>query len=222
MDQGPCGLGLEGDRYQRQVLSIGRVTSVPVDSAAIGRRRWPALRRFTGWLRPVSPEATSRLLIGPHRQSSFFRPHHAAFPLSHLSLVRQRGGNDCGPAALATIAAHHGRSFDYDDLCMELVIASYGTDLRALLQQADRLGLRGQCCKGTYEAISTSALPAIAHLRRWSGGGHFVVVHEWNIEYVVLADPGRGLRTLSREAFCRRWTGYLLLIEPMSRETAEE
>jgi ABC-type bacteriocin/lantibiotic exporter with double-glycine peptidase domain len=192
-----------------------------VNSATIGRHKWHQLRMFTGRLRTVLPEAASRPLIGPRRQRSFYRTHHAAFPLSQLSLVRQRGGNDCGAAALATIAAHHGRSFDYDDLCIELDVAGDGTDLRALMQQAERLGLRGQGCRGTYDAISSSPLPAIAHLRRWSGDGHFVVVHQWNIAHVVLADPGRGLRKLSRESFCRRWTGYLLLIEPVECETAE-
>jgi ATP-binding cassette subfamily B protein len=31
---------------------------------------------------------------------------------------------------------------------------------------------------------------------------------------VVIADPGRGVRRLPRAEFCRRWTGYLLLLAP--------
>ncbi len=32
-------------------------------------------------------------------------------------------------------------------------------------------------------------LPAIAHVRRRVGGGHFVVIHRWTSTHVVLADP---------------------------------
>jgi ATP-binding cassette subfamily B protein len=56
-------------------------------------------------------------------------------------------------------------------------------------------------------------LPAIAHLRRRLGGGHFVVVHRWTSAYVVIADPAVGLRKLSRRAFRRRSTGYLLIFQ---------
>src|SRR5262249_3672792 len=31
---------------------------------------------------------------------------------------------------------------------------------------------------------------------------------------VVVADPARGVLRLSREEFCRRWTGYLLVVVP--------
>ncbi len=37
---------------------------------------------------------------------------------------------------------------------------------------------------------------------------------------VVVADPARGVEKLSREEFCRRWTGYLLLVVPEPRRAA--
>jgi predicted double-glycine peptidase len=130
-----------------------------------------------------------------------------------LALVRQRRGNDCGPAALATIAAHHGRAFDYDEFCNQAELGFRGTDLLSLSRLAEGLGFRARGVKGSYDAMSTCRLPAIAHFRRPLGGGHFVVVHSWTSGGVVLADPGCGLRKLSRRAFSRRWTGYLLLVQ---------
>jgi len=131
----------------------------------------------------------------------------------NLAVVRQESGNDCGLAALATIAVQHKRPFDYVALRQQATLGSRGTDLLALSQLAERLGFQARGVKGSYEAMSSCTFPAIAHLRRSLVGGHFVVVHEWTSGGVVIADPGRGLRKFSRRAFCRRWTGYLLLVE---------
>lgn len=131
-----------------------------------------------------------------------------------LPLVRQNSGNDCGPAALATIAAYHGRRFDYDDFSHGVALDRHGTDLLALSRIAERLGFQAQGIKASYDAIPSCTLPAIAHIRRRLGGGHFVVVQQWNSAHVVLADPAAGLRKLSRRAFSQRSTGYLLIIQP--------
>src|SRR5262249_21161183 len=58
--------------------------------------------------------------------------------------------------------------------------------------------------------------PAVAHVRTEEGLGHFVVLHRVRKGVVVVADPGRGVESLSRDAFCGRWTGYLLLVVPES------
>jgi ATP-binding cassette subfamily B protein len=131
----------------------------------------------------------------------------------NLAVVRQERSNDCGPAALATIAAQHKRPFDYAALREQATLGSRGTDLLALSQLAEKVGFHTRGVKGSYGAMSCCTFPAIAHLRRSLAGGHFVVVHEWTSAGVVIADPGKGLRKLSRRAFCRRWTGYLLLVE---------
>jgi ABC-type bacteriocin/lantibiotic exporter with double-glycine peptidase domain len=131
-----------------------------------------------------------------------------------LPLVRQREGNDCGPAALATIAAYHGCSFAYDDLAEEIALDRGGTDLLTLSVVARRIGFHTQGIKVSYDDIPQCRLPAIAHVHRWVGGGHFVVIYRCTPTRVVLGDPAAGLQTISRTAFCRRSTGYLLIIQP--------
>jgi ATP-binding cassette subfamily B protein len=132
---------------------------------------------------------------------------------SFFPVVRQHRGNDCGPAALATVAAYHGCAVDWNELCAEAALDRHGTNLLELSQIAQRLGLRTHGIKASYDAIELCTLPAIAHFRRRLGGGHFVVVHCWTSEYLVIADPAAGLRKLSRRAFCRRSTGYFLIFE---------
>jgi ATP-binding cassette subfamily B protein len=134
--------------------------------------------------------------------------------LPGVPVVRQTRGNDCGPAALAAIAAFHGCAFDYDDLTRELALDRGGTDLLAVSRVAERLGLRARGVKASYDSIPQCTLPAIAHLRSPWSGGHFVVVHRWAPAHVVVADPAVGLRILSRRSFCRRSTGYFLIVRP--------
>ena len=131
-----------------------------------------------------------------------------------LTVVRQRRDNDCGLAAVATVAAHHNCPIDYQGLADRVVLDGDGTDLLTLSRLAERFGFRTRGVKTSYDAIATCRLPAIAHVRRRFGSGHFVVLHRWTPDHVVVADPARGLRKLSRKTYCRRRTGYLLLIEP--------
>lgn len=131
-----------------------------------------------------------------------------------MPVVCQRSGNDCGPAALATVAACHGVLVDVEALTVELALEQDGTDLLALSRAAGRLGFRTQGVRASYDAIPKCTLPAIAHIRN-GGAGHFLVLQRWSPSHVVVADPAVGVRSLSRKAFCRAATGYLLLVDRM-------
>jgi ABC-type bacteriocin/lantibiotic exporter with double-glycine peptidase domain len=67
--------------------------------------------------------------------------------------------------------------------------------------------------------MASCTLPAIAHMHGRIRGGHFVVVHRWTATHLVLADPSTGLRIVSRKSFCRRSSGYILIVD---RHTAAE
>jgi ABC-type bacteriocin/lantibiotic exporter with double-glycine peptidase domain len=138
-------------------------------------------------------------------------PEHSrhAFPL-----VRQRHGNDCGPAALATIAAAQGRLLDYRGLLDDAALDRHGTDLLTLARLAQRHGFSVRAVQADHGAISDCPLPAIAQLRCRLGGHHFVVLLSCDTDSVTVADPAVGLRTLPRASYERRSTGYLLLVEP--------
>ena len=134
--------------------------------------------------------------------------------------VRQHDQSDCGAAALATVALHYRRPLGLEQLRDLAGTDRIGTNLLGLLQAAERLGFTARGVKGVYEALSQVSLPAIAHIKTEEGLGHFVVLHRVRGHAVVVADPGRGVRQLSREEFCRRWTGYLLLLVPERQASA--
>src|SRR4029077_5664088 len=115
---------------------------------------------------------------------------------------------------LATVALHHRLPVGLEQLRDLTGTDRQGTNLLGLLQAAERLGFSARGVKGAYEALPRAPLPAIAHLRTDEGLGHFVVLHQVRKDAVVVADPAHGVERLGREEFCKRWTGYLLLLAP--------
>ena len=128
--------------------------------------------------------------------------------------VRQMDGSDCGAAALATIARHYGRQFGLQEMRDLAGTDRVGTNLQGLLQAAERIGFAAKAVKGPYAALVKAPLPAVAHVKTPQGCGHFVVLYRAGKKSVVIADPAKGIETLTREEFARRWTGYLLLLAP--------
>lgn len=133
-------------------------------------------------------------------------------------LVSQRRDNDCGLAAVATVAGYYGLGSSFDALGSGIELDEDGTDLLTLARLARCLGLRAHGAAGSYDAMAGCRMPLIAHLRPRRGPDHFVVLYRWAADRVLIADPARGLYAMSRTAFCRRWTGYLLLVEPPARD----
>src|SRR5262245_2105819 len=134
--------------------------------------------------------------------------------LRRYACVQQTDQSDCGAAALATVALHYGRFIGLQQLRDLAGTDRVGTNLLGLLHAAERLGFSAKSVKGPYEALRQVPLPAIAHVKTEEGLGHFVVLYRVKKDAVVVADPAHGIQKLSREAFCQRWTGYLLLLVP--------
>ena len=130
--------------------------------------------------------------------------------------VRQADQSDCGAAALATIARHYRRPLSLQQMRDLAGTDRVGTNLLGLVEAAEKLGFSAKAVKGPFEALLAAPLPAIAHIRTDEGLGHFVVLHRVKKNKVVVADPARGVQTISKDDFCRRWTGYLLLLAAQS------
>src|SRR5262249_42045676 len=128
--------------------------------------------------------------------------------------VRQRDLVDCGAAALATVALHYRRPIGLEQVRDLAGTDRIGTNLLGLLKAAERLGFSAKGVKGSYDALALAPLPAIAHIKNDEGRGHFVVLHRVQKSGVVVADPGRGVEKQSRDEFCQRWTGNLLVLAP--------
>jgi ATP-binding cassette subfamily C protein len=129
-------------------------------------------------------------------------------------LVQQHSEEDCGAACLATIAKHHGRTFTINRIREAVGTGQQGTSLLGLKRGSEILGFKARGVKASAETLnrrSEMPLPAIIH---WKGY-HWVVLYGKRGRKYVIADPGVGIRYLSKKWLMEAWTdGVMLLLEP--------
>lgn len=128
--------------------------------------------------------------------------------------VKQNDQSDCGPACLATVALHYRCPIRLEQMRNLAGTDRVGTNLLGMIRAAERLGFQAKAVKGPFEVLPQAPLPAIAHVRNREGLMHFVVLHRVRANSVVVADPARGVETLSADEFQKMWTGYLILLAP--------
>ncbi len=130
---------------------------------------------------------------------------------------------DCGVTCLRMVAKHYGKEYKPNGL---LTIAGHGKEGVSLLginEAGESIGLRCRGVQLTIEQVTTDVrLPCILH---W-GQKHFVVLVKTprrKKSYVVIADPAKGIMSISKEEFRRNWIsttedgeelGTALLLDP--------
>ena len=127
---------------------------------------------------------------------------------------------DCGPTCLRMIAKYHGRSLNLQKLRDSSGFSREGVSLLGIAEAAEGVGFRTLAVKVPFEKLIKDApLPCIIHWQQ----NHFVVLVASKGASVLLADPGKGLRTMSATDFCEHWAttqedgepvGVALLVEP--------
>jgi ABC-type bacteriocin/lantibiotic exporter with double-glycine peptidase domain len=129
-------------------------------------------------------------------------------------IALQHSEEDCGAASLATIAKHYGRTFTLNRVREAVGTGSRGTSLLGLSRGAEALGFNTRQVKATpqlIEQLHLAPLPAIIH---WKGN-HWVVLYGQKGKKYVIADPGVGIRYLTRKELMAGWgNGVMLLLMP--------
>ena len=131
-------------------------------------------------------------------------PTYFRFPF-----LKQHDQSDCGAACLGMICKYYKMPIGLNRLRDMSNVSRYGTSMAALAEAAETIGFVTRGVRTGYEALRRTELPAILH---WEGN-HFVVLYQMNKKEVKIADPGVGLRKLSRAEFEKGWTNMALLIE---------
>jgi ABC-type bacteriocin/lantibiotic exporter with double-glycine peptidase domain len=128
--------------------------------------------------------------------------------------VLQHNEEDCGAACLATVAKHYGRTFTISRMREAVGTGARGTTLLGLYRGAETLGFNVRQVKASpqvFDRLDQVPLPAIIH---WKGY-HWVVLYGQKRGKYVIADPGIGIRYLSRQELMQGWNnGIMLLLEP--------
>ena len=128
--------------------------------------------------------------------------------------VLQHSEEDCGAACVATIAKHYGRTFAISRMREAVGTGSRGTSLLGLRRGAETLGFNTRQVKASEQLLDQlhkAPLPAIIH---WKGY-HWVVLYGQKGKKYVIADPGVGIRYLTRKELLEGWgNGIMLLLTP--------
>jgi HlyB family type I secretion system ABC transporter len=129
--------------------------------------------------------------------------------IRRFPVVLQIDEMDCGAASLGMICRYFGRRVSLPRIRLLAHTAHDGTSLKALCHAATELGLAARAVKVSPGNLDRMPVPAIVH---WEGNHWIVLVHAGR-RSVRVADPAVGLRTVPREEFARKWSGYAALFD---------
>ena len=129
-------------------------------------------------------------------------------------VVLQQSEEDCGAACLATITKFYGQNLTVSRVREFVGTGQQGTTLLGLKQGAEAIGLNARSVRAAstiLDKLDDVPLPIIIH---WQGY-HWVVLYGKQGKKYVIADPGVGIRYVSKEELATAWTDWLcLLVEP--------
>ncbi|MCU0549654.1 MAG: ABC transporter transmembrane domain-containing protein [Leptolyngbya sp. Prado105] len=123
--------------------------------------------------------------------------------------IEQQSSSDCGVACFAMIAQHWGKRLSMNELRNLAKVGRTGATLKNLAATAEVVGFQARPVRASLNRLREQQ-PWIAH---WQGD-HYVVVYQVTRHQVLIADPARGKRKISHQAFLKDWTGYALLLTP--------
>lgn len=124
--------------------------------------------------------------------------------------ILQSEAAECGLAALAMIARHHGHRVNLTGLRQLYPISAKGATLEHLVRIASGLDLSSRPVRLELDELSQLQLPAILH---WDLN-HFVVIEAVSGKSATIIDPAVGRRVMSLEKVSRHFTGVALELSP--------
>nr|WP_253260798.1 peptidase domain-containing ABC transporter [Rhodanobacter glycinis] len=126
-----------------------------------------------------------------------------------LPMMLQTEAAECGLACLAMVASYHGHDVDLAGLRRRFSTSLKGVTLARVMSMAGQLGLICRPLKLDMDELAQLKTPCLLH---WDLN-HFVVLKRVG-QRLVIHDPARGIRTLSRREVSEHFTGVALELTP--------
>jgi len=114
---------------------------------------------------------------------------------------KQVNNRDCGMTCLRMIAKYYGKSSDVLEMTSLTKAHRKGVDFQQLKNHAETIGFKVSANRMPIHALTKVDLPAIIPWNK----NHFVVLIEINKNQYHIADPARGMITLSQQEFLPLW-----------------
>lgn len=121
----------------------------------------------------------------------------------HFPIIIQRDSMQCGIACLSMICKYFGQDYSLKFLEQFCSATIEGVSLKGIEDAAQCIGLKTHGGLVSLRNLKKLPLPCILH---WNQN-HFVVLYKINrtASKFYIADPGKGLLTLSLEEFRQNW-----------------
>ena len=155
------------------------------------------------------------ITAGRHRMpAATVRPPKPAPGQTRTPVVLQMEAVECGPAALATVLAHHGRHVPLEELRLVCGVSRNGSKASMLIKAANAYGLAAKGMQMEADDLAEVAAPAVLfwnfeHFVVWEGYGRRL-----GRRVMYINDPAGGRRTVDADEFDRSFTGVVLTFAP--------
>jgi predicted double-glycine peptidase len=141
------------------------------------------------------------------------------------TVVRQQQDWSCGSAAVATLLTYHYNHPVSESEALEAMYARgnqrrirrEGFSLLDMKVYLEALGYQANGFETSLERLARVRVPAIVIIND-QGYNHFVVVKGLRHDSVLLGDPAKGNRVLSRESFEAMWENRIVFVITSRRE----
>ncbi|EIM00498.1 colicin V processing peptidase cysteine peptidase MEROPS family C39 [Rhodanobacter denitrificans] len=127
-----------------------------------------------------------------------------------LPMMLQTEAAECGLACLAMVASYHGHDVDLAGLRRKFSTSLKGVTLARVMAMAGQLGFACRPLKLDMDDLAKLKAPCLLH---WDLN-HFVVLKHVGKRRIVIHDPARGIRKLSRREVSEHFTGVALELSP--------
>ena len=136
--------------------------------------------------------------------------------LKKYPFIKQEGFKDCGCASMLMIIKYYKGNISIERLRDLTHTNKSGTSAYNIIRAFQELGFYSKGVKCGVDDLKSIVFPCICHVII-DNIKHYVVIYEINFlkEYIVIADPARGIRKISFNDFISIWSGILIVMYPV-------
>ena len=129
-------------------------------------------------------------------------------------LVRQDGLKECGSACLESIIKYYGGNIPTNRILELTNTTNEGTSFYNLKEAALEIGLAAKAYQiDDIDKLKEIDKPFISQIVV-NNCLHFVVIYKMKDGVITVMDPAKGMVKMYDDELSKRWTGYILVLEP--------
>ena len=136
--------------------------------------------------------------------------------ITKYPFVKQEGLKDCGCACVLMILRFYKGNYSIERLRDLSHTNKNGTSAYNLVNAFEELGFYSKGLQGSITDLKEVVFPCIAHIID-NNIKHYVVIYDINYdkEYLCIADPSCGIKKVSFDSFCSKWSGVIIEAYPI-------